>query len=290
MDTVPEFAGLPEEEDTGLDAPTLIRWDNVSGGYSDMAGATAVLDRIDAEVSYGAEKSEKSRPVSMAPAELFDASGRVDLSGIIPVRQGRLQELGQDDMSKRFGTIQPDFLADETIAWMNFLIDTGVFLSMGYSLASFGRDQGGSADSGKALKLRQSRTLLKKAGKDRQATETFKNGLAVALALEDGGSKVADYRVEFKLGDGLPRDTLEEAQEAGMWDTTGAISLEEKIRMRRPDWDEEMVDKEVERIREGREPGAPGTSVDRVSQLIDSAVGANGGANGGNPERPGPRA
>jgi len=31
MDTVPEFAGLPEEEDTGLDAPTLIRWDNVAG-------------------------------------------------------------------------------------------------------------------------------------------------------------------------------------------------------------------------------------------------------------------
>jgi hypothetical protein len=288
LDILDEFAGLPEEEDTGLDQPTLIRWDNVSGGYSDLTGATAVLDRIDAEVSYGAEKSEKSRPVSMAPAELFDDSGRIDVSGIIPVRGGRLQELGQDDMSKRFGTIQPDFLADEVISWVDFLIDT-CLLTMGYSKASYGRDEGGSADSGKALRLRQSRTLLKKAGKDRMASEAIRNALAVAMAWEAGGSKVADFRPEIKLGDGLPRDTLEEAQEAQAWAGANAISLEEKIRMRRPDWDDEMVDEEKARI-EGEAEQAPGprSSVESAQALIENAVRGNGD---GNPptDRPDPR-
>ena len=282
LDTLDEFKGLPEEEDTGLDAPTLIRWDNVSGGYSDLTGAEAVLDRIDAEVSYGAEKSEKSRPVSMAPAELFDHEGRVDLSGIIPIRQSRLVQMGEEDMSKRFGTIQPAFLSDEVIAWIDFLVDT-CLLTMGYSKASYGRDEGGSADSGKALRLRQARTLLKKAGKDRMASEAIRNALAVALAWEDGGSTVADYRPEVKLGDGLPRDEFEEAQTVGVWDAAGAISLEEKVRTRRPDWDEDAVDEEVERIKGAQEAQAPRSSIDNTRALIERAVNGNATENGESP-------
>ena len=253
IDTLDEFAGLPEEEPTGLDVPTLIRWDNVSGGYSDLAGAEAVLDRIDAEVSYGAEKSQKSRPLSFAPAELFSEDGRFDFPGIVPVREARYTEMSDDSgIAKRFGTVQPDFTANEAIAWVDFLIDS-CLMSMGYSKASYGRDEGGSADSGKALKMRQSRTLLKKAGKDRMASEAIRNALAVAMAIEDSGSKVADYRPEVKLGDGLPRDGLEEAQEVQAWDGAGAISLEEKIRTRRPDWDAEKIDEEAEKIRGAQE-------------------------------------
>lgn len=264
LDTLDEFAGLPEEEETGLDQPTLVRWDNVSGGYSDMQGATSLLDRIDAEVSQGAEKSEKSRPISFAPAELFDKDGKLDRSGIVIVAKDRYTEMGREDLSKRFGTIQPEFASSEVISWIDFLIDTGLMM-MGYSKASYGRDQGGSADSGKALRLRQARTLLKKAGKDRQATEAITNALAIAMAWEDGGSKVADYRVEMKLGDGLPRDTLEDAQEVGIWSSAEAISTEEKVRVRRPDWDQQQVDEEVARIEEetpqGPTPPAIGTPV-----------------------------
>ena len=155
-------------------------------------------------------------------------------------------------IAKRFGTVQPDFTANEVIAWVDFLIDS-CLMNMGYSKASYGRDEGGSADSGKALKMRQSRTLLKKAGKDRMASEAIRNALAVAMAIEDGGSKVADYRPEVKLGDGLPRDGLEEAQEVQAWDGAGAISLEEKIRTRRPDWDQEKIDEEAEKIRGAQE-------------------------------------
>ncbi len=271
MDTLDEFAGLPEEEETGLDVPTLIRWDNVSGGYSDLAGAEALLDRIDADYSYGAEKSEKSRPISFAPASMFDDSGRVDLSGIIPIKQANYRELGEDDISKNYGTIQPDFQSAETIAWIDFLVDSALMF-MGYSKASYGRDEGGSADSGKALRLRQARTLLKKAGKDRMAAEAITNALAVAMAWHDNGTDVADYRVEMTLGDGLPRDSIEEAQEAGMWQAAEAISLEEKIRMRRPEWDEDAVDEEVQRIK-GEQPEQPNA----LGSLLNGGLNLNGG-------------
>jgi hypothetical protein len=68
------------------------------------------------------------------------------------------------------------------------------------------------------------------------------------MAWEDRGRKVADYRTEIELGDGLPRDTMEDAQEATQWNSTGSISLEDLVRMRRPDYDDEAVQEELERI------------------------------------------
>ena len=50
---------------------------------------------------------------------------------------------------------------------------------------------------------------------------------------------------------------MEEAQEAAQWKGAEAISLEELVRMRRPDWDEEMVDEEVARIKEAGESQSP---------------------------------
>lgn len=249
LTTLDEFSGLPEEESTGLDVPTLVRWENVPGAYSDLAGAEAMLDLINTEVSLGAEKSDKSRPVSFAPANMFDDKGRVDLAGIIPVRQSRMRDLEGEDLAKNFGTIQPAFLADEATAWIDFLIDTSL-LTMGYSKASYGRDEGGSADSGKALRLRQARTLLKKAGKDRMAKEALSNAIAIALAWEQNATDIADFRPEIELGDGLPRDAMEDAQEAVQWKTAGAISLEELVRMRRPDFDDDAVQEEIDRIQE----------------------------------------
>src|SRR5215217_664494 len=261
LNTLAAFQTLPEEESTGLDVPTLIRWDNVPGGYSDLAGAESMLDRINTEVSLGSEKSEKSRPVSFADSRLFDEAGNVDTSGVVPIRQGKLQQLEQD-MSRLYGTIQPESLAPETIAWIDFLIDA-TLLSMAYSKASYGRDQGGSADSGKALRLRQARTLLRKAGKDLLAVEAITNALAVAMAWQDGKGaprEVANYRADIKLGDGLPRDPLEDAQEAQIWGD--AISLEEKIRIRRPEWSDEQVEEEIARIQE--QSPAPAPSVPNI--------------------------
>lgn len=245
LETLDEFAGLSEHEDTGLDVPTLIRWDNVSGGHSDLAGAEAILDRVDADISYGAEKSEKARAIAWAEKGLFDARGEVDLTGVIPIKR---KEGTMGEAPAPAGTVQPDFQSAETIAWIDFLVDSALMF-MGYSKASYGRDEGGSADSGKALKMRQARTLLKKAGKDRQAVEAITNALAVAMALEANASTVADFRPEIQLGDGLPRDAMEDAQEVAQWDAAGAISLEEKVRVRRPDLDDEAIEAEIERIK-----------------------------------------
>lgn len=247
LTSLDEFKDLKEEEETGLDQPTLIRWDNVSGGRSDISGQEALLDAINEEFSRGREKSRKSKPITFAARELADSTGAVDLTGIILTGAGNLaRDLGEDP-AKTVETVQPSFPSTEIINWLNFLVDCALMF-MAYSKASYGRDQGGSADSGKALKLRQQRTLLKKAGKDRMAMEALEMAYAVSMCWLSGGSKVNDFRPDVQLGDGLPTDELEDAQTAQAWDAAGAISLEEKIRMRRPDWSDEQIQEEIDRI------------------------------------------
>lgn len=256
LNSLDEFRDLPQEEETDLDHPTLLRWDNVSGGKSDLAGSELIFDAINEEYSRGREKSRKSKPITFAARELADEAGAVDLSGIILTGAGNLaRDLGEDP-AKTVETVQPEFRSAEVIAWIDFLVDSALMF-MGYSKASYGRDEGGSADSGKALKLRQARTLLQKAGKDRMATELLVMSHAVAMCWLDGGRKVNDYRPEVKLGDGLPTDELEDAQTAQAWDAAKAISLEEKIRMRRPDWDDKAIQDEVARIREDTRAATP---------------------------------
>jgi hypothetical protein len=173
-------------------------------------------------------------------------------------------------------THQPDFKSAEVISWIDFLIDSALMFS-GYSKASYGRDQGGSADSGKALKLRQARTLLKKAGKDRMAIEAIKNAYAVAMAWHDGASAVADYRPEVKLTNGLPRDDTEIASEGVQWMGTGSLSLEEAIRMRRPDWSDDEIAAEIDRIENGPQPLVPTT---RRTTITDSLNRPQNGSSG----------
>jgi hypothetical protein len=252
LDTVAEFAGLDEVLDTDLDAPTLFRWNNKPGGESDLAGLEALLDRYDEGWSLLVDKMRKSVPVSFADASLFDDKGQVDLSGVIPIRRGNLARAMGDEPSRWAETVQPDLQAEAHIAVLNRLREE-IFADAGYSLASYGLDVAGTADSGTALRLKQARTIQTKNAKEWEATEALKNALACAMCWHDKGTAVKDYRPEIKLADAMPRDEREIAQTVTQYHAAEAISLEEMIRARRPDWDDEAVEEEAERIR-GEKP------------------------------------
>lgn len=248
---VPEFFGLEEDYETGLDVPTLVRWDNVPGGHSDIAGISTLLDRLDEAESLLVDKGRKSVPVTFADETLIAAAsgpkGTHSFAGVV-FSKGGGNLLPEDGASGRLAeTVQPDLQSTNHIEWIRHLRETALMMA-GYSLASWGLDKGGSSDSGKALKLRQARTLLTKAGKDRMAVEAITNALAIALAWREGASEVAPYRPEVKLGDGLPEDRMEDAQELSELSQAGAISVFEMVKRLHPDWEDEDIQKEVDRI------------------------------------------
>lgn len=235
-----QFRDLRDEVRTNISRPTLIRWQNVPGGHSDIAGLEALLDELDEGETIGREKLEASKALKFANRRLADDAGNVDLSGVIfldsnmnPVEQpSNLAEI-----------VQPSMQADDHVTYLNHVRELAVTMA-GYSLASWGLDHGGSADSGKALKLRQSRTLLTRAGKERQAVGAISEALSVALELVLG----ANVPVSVELSDGMPTDPLETAQELETLSREGLISKQEAIRRLHPDWTEDEVETEAAAI------------------------------------------
>jgi hypothetical protein len=74
----------------------------------------------------------------------------------------------------------------------------------------------------------------------------------------DGAERtVKDFRPLVMLGDGLPFDSMERAQEVATRRTAGVVSLWQAVREQHPDWQEEDVEAEVGRIREEEEAAAP---------------------------------
>ena len=254
-----EFGSWPEAwqtvkptETTDLDKPTLIRWENVPGGRSDLAGLESLLDVYNEAESYFTQKGRSSLPLTFADRDLADNKGVVKRAGVHLSKKG--MQYGEA-LQQGIATVQPPFEAEKHIAWVEH-VRAMIVEHAGYSSATWGIGEEGRTDSGTALQLRQARTLLTRAGKDRMAREAIRNAIAVALAWKDDASEVADYRPEVTLGLGLPEDPKEKAEAVTSKKTAGVISLRQAIRELHPDWTEDKVDEEIEQIEE-EQPATP---------------------------------
>lgn len=264
--------------ETGLDVPTMIRWENVPGGHSDIAGLDALLDNLDEAESLMLDKGRKSIPVVFAARELTDENGELDNEAVVLTGDGNLGMEYGENAAKTVETVQPELQTTEHVEWINHIREM-VVSHAGYSPASWSMNEQGRTDSGTALALRQARTLLTKAGKDRMAREAIRNAIAVALAWMDGAAKVTEYRPEVMLGTGLPEDVKEKAEAVSTLKAAGLISERQAVRFMHPDWTEDQVDDELEAIEE--EKGAPPAMGDpKVAQMVN-AIQDVGEDNGG---------
>jgi hypothetical protein len=240
-DLFPDYVEMPPEVETGLRVPTLVEWSNVPGSASDIAGLELYLDRLDEAESLLLDKGRKSVPVTFADESMVeDTNLSLSFPGVVFLKSaGYLPADGNPYVE----TIQPGFDVAAHLEWIRHIRESTLMYA-GYSIASWGMDDGGQA-SGKALKLRQARTLLHKAGKDKMAIEAIKTALAVALAYQHNASEIEDFKPEIVLGDGMPEDPIENAQQIQLEDSVGAISHAEKLHVIRPWWTEEKVQEEV---------------------------------------------
>lgn len=251
-----EWAGLSERTDHRMNAPTLYRWDNVPGGWSDLSRLGVLFDRLNEAESVGVDKLRMSVPIAVVDRKISDRRGKVPMRGVI-LTGGNVTQAGES-LAKTVETIQREMDAEAHKLYVSHLRDS-ILMYAGYSLASWGLDDGGSADSGKALRLRQARTLLTKAGKDRTARDAITAAFAAACAWHRSASDVAPFEPDLQLGDGLPRDPLEDAQVVATKRAAEVESLETSIRELHPDWDQAAIEAEVGRLeKEKASLGPPG--------------------------------
>jgi hypothetical protein len=241
----PEFRELRDEVQTGVDKPTLIKWDNVPGGHSDISGLDSLLDAIDDAETIGGKKLKASKPLAFLHRKLADSSGNADLDGVIWTGADILNPVEE---SKELATIvQGRMEAEDHRIYADHLRELAVSMA-GYSLASWGFGDGGRADSGRALKLRQMRTLLTTSGKIRMAREAISEAVGVALAMMLNRPAVEPLKPEIQFGDGFPLDRVELAEELAKLRDAGLVSTRQALRELHPDWDESRVETEVAEI------------------------------------------
>src|SRR5829696_6166155 len=263
----PQFRELRPQSRTGVNKPTLIRWENVPGGHSDLAGLEPLLDALDEAASVGRVKMRASQPVTYLrrfSARDLDSLGALPMHNMIAIDDWPGRCLGSDrpgvpvespfPVENLIVTSQPGLEASEHREYVEHVRELAI-ATAGYSLASWGLDKEGRADSGTALKLRQVRTLLTRAGKERMARQAIAEACGVALGMILGRSDVEPLLPDVELSDGMPRDGLQDAEELLRLRNANAISTEEIVRRLHPEWPEEKILEEVGRIA-GAEGGA----------------------------------
>lgn len=239
----PEWRDLRDEVRTGLSRPTLVKWSNLPGDDSDLRGIEAMLDALDDATTLGRKKARASAPLMFVNRKLANEQGDADLGGAIFLDSSMNPVESPANMAE---VVQPAMQAADHATYTSHLREQAI-TAAGFSIASWGMGNGGTADSGRALKLRQSRTLLTLAAKSRQAEGAISEALSIALELVIG----SEVEVSVELGDGLPVDTLEQAQELDTLASAGLISKQEAVKRLHSDWTEDQVSEEVAAIGSG---------------------------------------
>lgn len=271
------FANLPQEYATGLDRPTLIPWENVPGAESDLMGLGPVFDTLNEAESLLLSRTRKSQPHTFVDRSMLDETGKLDLEGYHIVGGSRMRPaIGTNGMDL-IKTVDPKVDFVQHIQYTNHLTQLMVTCA-GYAPLTWGIE-GHTASiqravSGYAMKLSQLRTLLNRSQKEHMALEAFGYAIATALAMADGSPHVADRLPSIQLGDGLPDDALDGAQEVLFLRQAVAASTETLVKTIHPTWSDGEIEEEVARIEAegfvGKGPGMAGTPLPaRLQALLD---------------------
>ena len=251
LSTVAEFADLAPEWETGLDVPTLVPWENVPGAESDLFGMGPVFNEMNEAESLLLDRGRKSIPRVFVDKSLLDETGRAQIDGIIPTGGSRVRPPLGATAGSLIETVDVKLQFAEHVDWINHIAQLMVTVA-GYAPSTWGI-QGETASvqravSGYAMKLAQLRTLLTRSAKEHMALQALGWGTAVAMTLQRGGHHVADNLPDIELGDGLPNDPLDGAQEVLFLRQAAAASTQTLVETIHPTWGPEAVQEEVNEI------------------------------------------
>jgi hypothetical protein len=259
LDSFEATVGIMPIVNTGFDKALVAFLPNSfdvspSRGFSDYRGLEERFLALNESATVGHQNLRLAgRKRALVDAQYL-RDGRLPAGDDVFVRSSTDQTMG--DGPRPLQLLEYTFEADQLVAWIDHQIDLSLTFA-GVAPQSVGRSVDAGAISGTALKLKMSHSLMEAGGTGRH----FDRGLAYLLrsaAILDGRRtteggfgrrwQAPDENAEIERGDGLPTDDLEAAQILATWSGADAISTEEKVRTLHPEWPDEDVAAEVERI------------------------------------------
>lgn len=255
LDTLPDLADLPDEQDTGVDELLMV---HIGLGGTDDTGIWGTSDYREIDTLQGELNNRHTQR-----GEILDKHADPPVHGSPEM----VNQDGEIDIAGKFFIVKPGEHPPGYVTWDGHLgpsenqihdLRLAMMRNAGVSPESL-MDSESGAESGRALKLRQGRTSSAVKARQRVFGPAIQHAISLASRLAnsptvdgvwDGATIPVLEPSEINLGwgDGLPDDTREEIEEAGMELSFGLISRRTAIEQRHPDWNAERVDTEMERI------------------------------------------
>ena len=226
-------------------------WRASALGLSDYSGSEGMFDALDEVYASWLRDIRLAKMRIIVPKDFLLPGGELDIDH--EVYQPMDMEPGAAEQGAR------SMLAQQfDIRWQEHR-ETAIELverivsNAGYAPQTFGIRIEGRAESGTALRIRESKTILtlrRKANFWRPALERLLTHMLIIDAEVFGGPGVAGLSVRVELNDGIPNDVTEMARAAAQLHAAQAASIETRVRLVNPHRDEEWVQAEVKRIEE----------------------------------------
>ncbi len=238
LSTLPEYANVPEEEDTGY--PGLLVWyvpnwrlDDDWRGISDYEGLDSLVDELNNRLSRVSRVLDKhENPKLILPPGLMKLDPATQRYYI---EKEALDVIEVDLTNNPSGNLPRYLVWDAQLSAAFTQIDKIVemaFMVTETSPDAFGMGKAGVAESGRALKFRLLRILAKVNRKKRYFDEALKQVLKAALMLESerGGQSFDIPDIEIAWRDGLPDDEMEETEVVALGVQAGVMSRRTAVR------------------------------------------------------------
>lgn len=232
-------------------------WRNIPGaaalGRSDYAGVEAMMDGLDLTMSSWLRDVELGKARLIVPKEYLQTGGPGQGAGVDLDREvyEPVNAMSDDDGKPAIEQVQFDIRVDAHQRTVD-AFKTTIVSTAGYAAATFGLDTEGSAQTATEVAAKHRRSLLLRGRKIRYFRPELVELLGALLGIDAtifhtrGVNAEADILVEWP--DGVSEDPKDVAQILQLLEQAGAISTEEKVKMLHPDWEDDDVAEEVDRI------------------------------------------
>lgn len=225
-------------------------------GRSDYAGIIGMMDSLDQIYTSWV------KDVALAQARLLLPESFVNGDKTFNVDEMLFVKLDIDPTNVKDSTITPQQFAIRSqefeMASLNFL--ERIVTSAGYSPQSFGLNIEGRAESGTALTIRERKSFATKAKKENYWQAPLKKlvrCMILVYSRELGGKIAEDSEINVAFNDGISNSIHELSTSVKMISDAMASSIDTRVRILHPDWDEDQIKVEVARIKEENMVGMP---------------------------------
>jgi len=216
-------------------------------GMSDYSGIEGLMDALD-EVY-----TSWVRDIRLGQSRLFIPETLIDQTGNFDLDREAYVIVNPDPLNAQAAKIEPVQFAircDEHMRTALELMDR-IVTAAGYSPQSFGLKIENRAESGRALMIRERKTFVTRGIKERYWRPALSDVMQAMLMIDRdvfGTDVNPEYRPNVVLSDSVMFDLAEVSASIDLLNRARAISIETAVRLAHPDWTEEQVQAEVERI------------------------------------------